>query len=425
MITAPGGIQTNTTHKVVLPFYGYASLAFLVATVLLLVHSGSVSGHYFQPVNLAIVHTMALGWGTMIILGASHQLVPVLIEASLHSTTLAHLSFWFAAVGIPMLVYGFYTFQLGLIAISGAVCVNIAVGLYIANLLLSLKRARSENVHASFVVAASAWLLLTTLTGLLLLLNFTYVFLPENSLHYLSLHAHLGIIGWFLLLVVGVGSRLVPMFLISKYTNDKLLWAIFWIINISLLVFVIVFLYKMSDVVHLVPAGGVFISIAGFAFFCYKAYKERIRKKIDEQMRLSLLSVLMMAIPLIFLIAIVLLIVFTNADSSLVLTYGFSVFFGWITAIIFGMTFKTLPFIIWNKIYSPKAGLGSTPNPKDLFHAGVFRVMTLAYLSGFLLFIIGVLMKVSAFISGAALLLFAAAVLYNWNVMKMLFKKSK
>jgi hypothetical protein len=38
-----------------------------------------------------------LGWGTMMILGASHQLVPVMIEGKLYSNTLAYLSFAFAA----------------------------------------------------------------------------------------------------------------------------------------------------------------------------------------------------------------------------------------------------------------------------------------------------------------------------------------
>jgi hypothetical protein len=54
------------------------------------------------------------------------------------------------------------------------------------------------------------------------------------------------------------------------------------------------------------------------------------------------------------------------------IAYGFIIFFGWITAIILGMTFKTLPFIVWNKVYHQQAGKGKTPNPKDLFSATDF-----------------------------------------------------
>src|SRR6186713_957908 len=88
----------TTSWKVVLPFYGYAAVAFLVANLFLLLSATDLLNHYFHPHTLAITHLMALGWGTMIILGASHQLVPVLIEGKLYSNVLASISFILAAV---------------------------------------------------------------------------------------------------------------------------------------------------------------------------------------------------------------------------------------------------------------------------------------------------------------------------------------
>lgn len=103
----------NTPDTAVVPFYLYAAISFLASTILLIVSTESFTQHYFSPQLLAITHGMALGWGTMIILGASHQLIPVLTEKSLFSIRLAHISFFLAAVGIPLLVYGFYTFNMG------------------------------------------------------------------------------------------------------------------------------------------------------------------------------------------------------------------------------------------------------------------------------------------------------------------------
>ena len=116
MFATTGNTETTktTSWKVVLPFYGYAAVAFLIATILLLLSASDITSHYFLPHTLAITHIMALGWGTMMILGASHQLVPVLIEGKLYSNKLAYTSFIFAAVGIPLLVYGFYVFEYGL-----------------------------------------------------------------------------------------------------------------------------------------------------------------------------------------------------------------------------------------------------------------------------------------------------------------------
>ena len=62
------GSIKNTSYKVVLPFYVYAACSFLVATIFLLTSTEAFKGHYFHPHILAITHTMALGWGTMIIL---------------------------------------------------------------------------------------------------------------------------------------------------------------------------------------------------------------------------------------------------------------------------------------------------------------------------------------------------------------------
>ena len=131
----------------------------------------------------------------------------------------------------------------------------------------------------------------------------------------------------------------------------------------------------------------------------------------------------MLAVPVIALISIIVLLLISGQNIRLVLLYGFSVFFGWITAIIFGMTFKTLPFIVWNKVYHNKAGLGKTPNPKDLFSNALFTVTGIAYLAGFILFCAGILIANSFLLKSGTVFLLLTAVLYNVNVFKILFHK--
>ena len=413
----------NTTHKAVLPFYVYAALSFLAATVLLLFSTNAFTQHYFHPHTLAITHTMALGWGTMIILGASHQLVPVLIEARLFSNFLAYVSFALAAVGIPLLVYSFFKFQFNWTALTGAILINAAIVCYLVNLAFSIAKAKTENVHAIYVFTAAAWLLVTTVIGLLLVYNFRESILPADSLHYLSLHAHIGIVGWFLLLVIGVGSRLIPMFLISKYDAPKKLWVIYFLINAGLVGFIITFFFFSSATLYLLPVVTVLLALVLFGRFCQNAYRQRIRKQVDTQMKISLLSVAMMVLPLVVLITLVILLFVSATNTKLVLAYGFSIFFGWITAIVLGMTFKTLPFIVWNKLYHDKAGLGKTPNPKDLFSTTVFNSMGVAYLFGFVFFAVGILLASTLVLQAATILLLATAILYNWSILKMLLHK--
>lgn len=416
-------VVKNTTHKVVLPFYLYAALSFLAATLFLFFSDAAFTQQYFHPHTLAITHIMALGWGTMIILGASHQLLPVLAEGSLYSVRLAFSSFILAAVGTPLLVYGFYLFDMGWPAKWGGRLVLLSVLCFIINAAGSIKKGNSGNVHVIFILTASFWLFITAFLGLALVYNFQFPFLHKESLDYLPLHAHTGIVGWFLLLVIGVGSRLIPMFLISKYTNKKLLWGIYFFINIGLINFLIHFLFFHDSNLFLISVFPVFAGISLFAYYCLNCYRQRIRKQVDEQMKISLLSVLLMLVPVVILIIVTGWLLSERLNERMVLIYGFAIFFGWITAIILGMTFKTLPFIVWNKVYHQRAGLYKTPNPKDLFHHRAFSFMALSYLAGFILFIAGIYKAETLMLNIAALLLVLAAVLYNFNVIKLLLHK--
>ncbi|MBD1431468.1 cytochrome C oxidase subunit I [Sphingobacterium sp. DN00404] len=410
-----GGLQKTTNYKVVLPFYIYAALGFLTGTILLLCHTETVGAHYFNPQALAITHTMALAWGTMIIFGASHQLLPVLVEGELDSDRLAYLTFIFTAIGTPLLVYGFYVFNMGLTLQIGAILVNIGVICYLANVLGSSFKSNRWNVHAWYVITSTLWLFATTFFGLLLVLNFRSPILPSNSVDYLSFHAHLGIVGWFVLMVIGVGSRLIPMFMISKYTNDRILWLIFALLNIALISFSVCYLAGFSTLTFYIPIVLGLSAILLFGNHCYQAYKVRIRKRVDQQMKTSLISVAQMLLPLVMLI-IALALLPQEQFPGMVMIYGFCIFFGWLTAIILGMTFKTMPFIVWNKIYRNKAHQGKTPTPKEIFNDRIYQIMLYSYLVGFTLFILGMIIRNQVILKIGALALLIAAILYVYNV---------
>jgi len=413
----------NTTHKIVLPFYLYAALSFLSASLLLLLSANAFTGHYFNPQILAITHIMALGWGTMMILGSSHQLVPVLSESSLYSNFLGYMSFALAATGIPLLVFAFYNFTMTWQAKTGGWLIVTAVICYLVNLAGTITKNKTTNVHAVFVFTGALWLLITILLGLALIYNFTFNIFSKGSLAYLPLHAHMGIAGWFLLVVIGVGSRLIPMFLISKYNNPKLLWMIYALINTALLFFIFLFQYDVIKSFYLFPLTMFIVALCTFGYYCYQCFVQRIRRKLDEQMKMSLLTVITMLLPMIILIPVIVLLCNDLADKKLVMIYGFIIFFGWISSIIFAMTFKTLPFIVWNKVYHLQSANSKTPNPKDLFNNKIFKAMSVAYLAGILIFIAGVIFANTFILRTGAASLLIAAILYNWNVIAVLTHK--
>ncbi len=89
------------------------------------------------------------------------------------------------------------------------------------------------------------------------------------------------------------------------------------------------------------------------------------------------------------------------------------------------MTFKTLPFIVWNKVYHKKAHKGKTPVPKELFSEKVYHAMLIVYLAGFVVFIFGIIFINEITLKTGAVALLAAAVLYVYNTGKTLFHQPK
>src|SRR5690606_3002457 len=178
--------------------------------------------------------------------------------------------------------------------------------------------------------------------------NFKYAFLPKDHLHFLRLHAHMGIAGWFLMLIIGVSAKLIPMFLVSRSQPSKLLSWSFYLINISLLLFMVDgYIHGLNLKTHLVVAM-MLCGLTLYLLYIRKCFQSRLKKKLDKPITKTVLSIVFLSLSVLLLPLIVQLSVQQSAWAvKLSSLYGMLIFMGWITALIMGQTFKTLPFIIW------------------------------------------------------------------------------
>lgn len=415
----------NTPPKAIIPFFAYAAISFATACAMLFFSADDLIRHYLNPEIIAITHVITLGWVTMIIFGAAHQLLPVLIESGIYSHKLIHIIFWLAAAGIPMLVFSFYKFDMGNLALFSAFLIFTAFVIFLFNTAMSIYRSKTENIHAIFVFTSAVWLLVTGVSGILQVYNFSEVLLSNNSFYYLPFHAVSGIGGWFLLLVIGIGSRLIPMFLISKYSNTKLLWAIYVLVNAGLVLFVYFFLNSFKNNWHFLPVTLIFVAVLMFGYYCFEAFRQRIRKIVEPQLKVSLFSVASIAVPLMLISYFIAVSANSDLSVKIISLYGFLVFFVCLSLLIMGMTFKTLPFIVWNKIYGKLAGKFQTPNPKELYSSSVFNAMTAIYILSLVVFTVGLIFSAVIAIRTSAVLMCISAILYNLNVFKVIFHKAK
>jgi len=301
----------------------------------------------------------------------------------------------------------------------------VALLLFIFNVFMSIKKAEKKNIKSMFIGASAVWLGLTALLGLLIAFNYKYNFLSQSHLLYLKMHAHMGVAGWFLLLIIGAASTLIPMFLISHQMNENKLKYAFYLINGGLILLSLDWLFLHGT--FMLPVYGL-VLVTGILFFISyvrESYKKRLRKALDVGMKHTMVAILSLIFPVV--LGVIASQKFMAIDQGIlwkvIILYGFSIFFIFITSIILGQTYKTIPFIMWLDKYKSMVGKAKTPLPKELYSEKLADWQLYIYLAAIISMMAGILSGIQLIIEAGSLLLIITAVMYNINVFKIIFHK--
>ncbi|MHA6728041.1 hypothetical protein ACX3PU_08255 [Chryseobacterium sp. A301] len=396
------------------PFYISGALCFLTLCVMMLFSSSAFLGHYFSAYILAIVHMAALGWGTMIIFGASYQLLPVICERSLFSEKLALSSWALLLMGLLILVCSFWHMYTGWLMVSGGTLVVVAAVLYLINVLKTASLCKTYSIQRLFMASSAFWLVFTTSVGVLLAYNLAFPYISSNHLDFLKLHAHAGLGGWFLQLITGVSTKLVPMFLLGKSQKERFLVGSFVLQNLALVLFLVDgFFFGITLRVVLYAA----LTLSGvilWMLYLYDAFKNRLRKKIELLMKHTFVSMMVLLLSLLLIPVI-----YLTSSTSVTVLYGTLLFMGWITGIILGKTFKTLPFIVWNSKYKHLSGKKNIPLPKTLYSEKLVKFQFILYLAALTVLSLGILFQTHWVIQLGLILWVSVAGIYLVNVSKL------
>ncbi len=200
-----------------------ASVAFVAAALALPWLGAELAGHYYHPRVLALTHTVTLGWITLTIMGASYQLVPIVLERPVGSERVARWQLGVFVVGVIGVVGHFAIGEWsGFVWSAGLV--TLAALAHAANVAMSLRGAR-PSFTARMMTLALAGLVLTALFGTLIGVHKVWPFLPGGLFPTLHAHVQLAVTGWVLPMVLGVAARVYPMFLLAAEpdpTNARL-----------------------------------------------------------------------------------------------------------------------------------------------------------------------------------------------------------
>jgi len=166
----------------------------------------------WHPYTLALTHALVLGVFTMVMCGATLQLVSVLGGQSLPRVNLiANTTLIGLVIGTLSLIAGFIYAQSWLLVLAFTL-ILLGISLLLGAILLSIGRTNQQQ-HSLKVMRLAMLSMLCLLIVAGLLLSDRLIGSAFNQLKQLTdAHAGLGLIGWVCLLIMGVSFQVLPMF---------------------------------------------------------------------------------------------------------------------------------------------------------------------------------------------------------------------
>jgi len=334
-------------------------------------------GAYASPHVAGVTHLFTLGWLTTTIFGALCQLLPVALGAPLRSVRLGHAGFIAFAPGAGLFAAGVAT-QVTMLHHAGIALVALGIILVAGNVGSSLPRARARDVTWGAVATALAFLVSTLLLGVVLLHNLHTGFLAEARLRVLAIHLHVALVGWALVMMVGVSHRLLPMFLLAhgadvRWTKRSLLLLGGGVLTL------VTGLATRGDAAAWI---GIALLEAGVGCFLWQAfsfYRVRVRRKIDVGMRfagaaLGFLAIAALLGPAVFVRGI--------AHPRLATAYVVVGLLGGVILYVAGFFYKIVPLLAWTVRYSDRMGTGTAPTVAETFSARTAHVQLILMVLG-------------------------------------------
>lgn len=398
---------------------------FVITCVLLTLFYSDFTGHYFQPRLLAITHLCTLGWISTIIMGSLYQMAPVISERSLYSFRMGEFAFMLHTSGVLLLAISFWNFNTGFIMQSAAVLLVSGIFLFALNIFLTFKGSVIKKIEMDFIQASVIWLLFTAILGLLMVFNFSYLIFNHEHLYYLKVHAHIGMLGWFLCLIIGVASRLIPMFFVSGKLPLNYLNIAFYCLNGGLIGFVIDALFFNGIQRSFLYVSLIIAALFLFILFIREAYNSRLRKTLDIGMKYTIISVFLIMAPVVLWLVVKQNMLPEAINQRLSIAMVFTILIGFITMLIMGQTFKTLAFVAWLYHYQYLAGSKKVPLPKDMYSATMAGTQLYLFLAGFIISLGGIVVAMEELIALGGGLLTLCSIVYFFNLLKIVNHRPK
>ena len=255
-------LQQSPDLWVPLKFFISAPIFAIVAALLLLIAGPEILYNRWLPETLAITHLLSLGFISMIMIGATFQLLPVLAGCTLYKSKTSSLIIYL------LLFLGVCFFTLGL-ALSNGVIIKTGLVFLVPGLLiflvltsLALFKSRAEFASATGIRLAISSFWVAFLLGLLLAMGTAWDSIPLLR-QLTNIHILWAALGWISIMIAAIAYQVVPMFQVTSEYPDKFkkYFAMFMFVCILILSMQIYLGYSQKFISSLISIGLLVFSV--------------------------------------------------------------------------------------------------------------------------------------------------------------------
>ncbi len=380
------------------------SLAFLFAGL----WPRAVAGFFYHSWLIALVHMMTLGWISFSILGAFFIVAPLALRLDMPERRADYVAYALAAIGLVGMAGHLWIEQYAGMAWSAA---TVAAGiLYMTvRIALSMRRAKVPGAVKLHVVLACVNFWIAASMGLLIACDKVEHFLPGFVLSNVFAHAHLAAVGWAVMMVAGIGYRMLPMWFPSKMPSGRSVYLSAVLLEGGVVgIFVTLLLRSaLAPVFASLIASG----LAAFGGHVVWMLRRRVSRPIDApRPDFALLHGAAAAASLVAATILGFVILLRPASPVMLraaAAYGVLGLIGFLAQIVIAMEARLLPMIAWFWAYAASGYRVPPPSPHVMRDRALQRIVFAGWLLGVPALALGMFVESAPLVSLGAWSLFA------------------
>ena len=408
----------------VLPFFLAAPFG-LIAGGLLLQRVGYET---FVAINargtVAVTHALVLGWVSTVMMGACYQLGPVVLGGELSSQRLVRTHFVLHVVAVGLFVWSMAWFNVMWVGIAGSL-LYCSVALFLVNVSRPLWRRRTPSIPQAYLLCSTVSLGVAATVGLVFAGNLEHHWFPTSPGR-LAAHAHLGLVGWLGLTIMGVSYQLVPMFNVASRVKPRLAMPALIVTCSALVLFALVMSFDPGTEVRVGLALALMVGPALWAVDQVRLLAGRAKRQMDIHGRGATVSLLFLGLTIALGAGVAWGTPFGTEDQPArwPLAYAISGIAGWSGTAMIANSYKIVPFLVWYHRYRPLMGREPVPVIHNIYSERLATGVLVIHSTATLFTVTGALMGNLDWLQWGGLLLAMGAAIHFLSMATMLGTKS-